>query len=225
MVKEFSFEKEEAWIESLLEHWQDYGSQCLAARGSFSVALSGGNSPLAFYRALAQINWTWDATELFIGDERRVPPEHPDSHYRNIWESFHPRRVKLHRWKTEESDLQKVAQIFEKNMSTILGRHPKFDLVLLGVGNDGHTASLFPESPALEVKNSYAVANPIQQQSTTRLTITYPVIERARQVWFLVKGQEKQLWIEKMKSSQDPTFPVTQAFRLSNQAHIFYCTR
>ncbi|MEM9400323.1 MAG: 6-phosphogluconolactonase [Verrucomicrobiota bacterium] len=220
-MKELRFDSQEKWLEALVEKWQEWGSACLGARGTFSVALSGGSSPQAFYEALTKIDWTWDATEMFVGDERRVPPDHPDSNYKMMWEAFHPKRIKLHRWKTEDNDLQAASLDFSKQLTSVLGNPPRFDLILLGIGNDGHTASLFPETAALNETDSFTVVNQVPQLSTTRLTLTYPVIEKARAVWFLSKGEGKQPWIDKMTAGDTDSCPAAQVICQESEPLIF----
>jgi 6-phosphogluconolactonase len=173
----------------------------IGARNRFSVALSGGNTPRLLYERLANPAFVscveWEAVHLFWGDERCVPPDHADSNYRMVFESLLSRApipVKnVHRIHGELFPKQ-AAKGCESDLRAFFGDTPGFDLVLLGLGEDGHTVSLFPGSPALEESTRWAV----QVEHTTppppfvwRVTLTLPVLNDARQVIFLVSGAGK----------------------------------
>jgi 6-phosphogluconolactonase len=175
----------------------------VAARHRFSVALSGGSTPRALYSLLAappyhdQIDWrrAW----IFWGDERTVPPNDPQSNYRMAREAllFHVAvpATQVFRMLGELADPATAAALYEVNLRRAFalapGELPRFDLVLLGLGPDGHTASLFPHTSALHVADRLAVANRVEQLSTTRITLTAPVLNNAAQVLFLVSGSDK----------------------------------
>lgn len=223
-MKELRFDTEEAWLGALVERWTEVGVLSLRARGSFNVCLSGGSSPAAFYQALSKISWTWDATKLFIGDERRVPPDHQESNYRMIYEAFYPKRVSIERWQTESGDWEGAVRDYGRRMQAAVGDPPRFDLMLLGIGTDGHTASLFPGTRALQERERVTVVNAVPQLPSTRLTITYPVIENSREIWFLSKGAAKQPWIDKMTGGEDHSFPAGAVTCRQGEITIFNCT-
>ncbi len=202
------FESENSWIEALIKAWQEAGSNALQKRGNFTVSLSGGASPESFYKALSKIEWPWSSTRLFIGDERWVPADHKDSNYHMIYESFYPRAIQLERWKTELQKPEEAAADYERRLHKELAHPTRFDLVLLGIGNDGHTASLFPGTKALEESSKLAVSNWVPQADAMRLTLTYPLFKLAREIWFVSKGAGKQPWIEKMALGQGTDFPA-----------------
>lgn len=168
-------------------------------RGRFTVALSGGNTPRQLYVHLAnpeissQIDW--ENVHLFWGDERCVPPDHPDSNFRMARESLHvpiPEQ-NIHRI-LGELPPEEAAMRYEQELRVFFGDIPRFDLVLLGLGEDGHTASLFPASPALYEQARWAVAVSHKVPPpplVPRVTLTLPVINHAREVIFLVAGREK----------------------------------
>lgn len=174
-----------------------------AARGRFAAALSGGETPRAFYRLLARQQFAqkvpWRRVHLYWGDERCVPPDDPASNYGAARDAF-IRHVPLaaeqvHRMRGED-DPAAAARAYDEELRA-LGRLekpasevPVFDLVILGLGRDGHTASLFPHSPAVDEEERFCVATAAPDGSS-RLTVTVPVLNAARRVVFLVTGGEK----------------------------------
>ena len=175
----------------------------IASAGRFSVALSGGSTPRALYRLLAEPPFgeaiDWRRVHLFWGDERFVPPDHPDSNYRLAREAFISRvpipAANVHPIPTEGGDPEATAAQYEETLrhffATPEGEMPHFDLILLGMGAEGHTASLFPGSPALDEHDRLVVATYIPKLGAWRLTLTPPVLRCARHVLFLVSGLDK----------------------------------
>ncbi len=169
--------------------------EAIDERGRFAVALAGGSTPKATYEALARDyadKLDWSRIHVFFGDERTVPPGHEDSNYRMAYEALLSRvpAGSVHRMRGE-LDPREAAALYEKELTAFFGGTPRFDLVLLGIGGDGHTASLFPRTPALDVNDRWAVENPVEKLETTRLTLTVPAINAARKVAFLVAGEGK----------------------------------
>ena len=170
----------------------------VAARGAFSVALAGGSSPAALYQALATPARSdlvpWRQVHVFFGDERCVPPSHPESNYGAAWRILHPLPVppmQVHRM-LGEMDPNAAARRYEEGLRAFFGAGvPRFDLILLGLGDDGHVASLFPGSPALNERERLAVATTSPRGVPRRLTLTLPVLNAARQVIFLVPQADK----------------------------------
>jgi 6-phosphogluconolactonase len=177
--------------------------EAAVARGRFAVALSGGASPQPLYRLLARQQFAqkvpWRRVHLYWGDERCVPPDDPESNY-GLAERLFIRHVpvpaeNVHRVRGEEGAAV-AADAYEEELRALAARErprselPVFDLVILGLGRDGHFASLFPHSPALEEVERLAVATEAPDGSP-RVTVTYPVIGAARRVWFLVSGAAK----------------------------------
>jgi 6-phosphogluconolactonase len=169
--------------------------------GTFHVALSGGSTPKKLFDVLAERGrdaLPWDRVELWWGDERTVPPEHADSNYgmarQHLIEPLGLDPARVHRLEGERPPVA-AAGDYERALVGALGAPPIFDLVWLGMGPDGHTASLFPGSPGVRDRSSYVLANPcdspLTKGPTTRLTITLPVIDAARHVRFLVGGADK----------------------------------
>jgi len=165
----------------------------------FAIALAGGDTPRRTYERLAaDASVDWPRVEFFWGDERAVPPDHPDSNFRMADRALlrplgiDPRRI--HRMAAERDDLAAAARDYEAELAKVCGEPggpPRLDLVLLGMGADGHTASLFPRTSALSESRRWVVANEVPQLATRRLTITFPLIEHARSVIVLVAGESK----------------------------------
>jgi 6-phosphogluconolactonase len=166
-------------------------------RGRFAVVLAGGSTPKATYEILASDyadRIDWGNVHVFFGDERAVPPDHEDSNYRMAREALldHIPVGSVHRMQGEFPP-DEAAEAYEEDLRRFFGAEdlPRFDLILLGTGGDGHTASLFPETSALEVHDRWVVANPVLKLETTRITLTVPVLNAARAVCFLVAGEGK----------------------------------
>lgn len=171
-------------------------ADAISQRGRFSVALAGGSTPKNTYGILARDYASvvdWPNVHVFFGDERTVPPDHEDSNYRAAKEalldhvpvgSVHPMRGEL--------PPEEAASSYEEALRSFFREDPPvLDLIMLGIGGDGHTASLFPETSALEVTDRLVVANPVPKLDTTRITLTAPVLNAARKVSFLVAGEDK----------------------------------
>jgi 6-phosphogluconolactonase len=177
-------------------------NEAVAKRGRFSIALSGGSTPKNLYNLLATNARTalpWDRMFFFWGDERHVPPNDPDSNYRmadEIMLSKIPVAAgNVFRIKAENADAAAVAEAYEQTLRKFFalepGQFPRFDLILLGMGPDGHTASLFPGTAALQERSRLVVANWVEKMKTHRITLTLPVLNAAHCVAFLVSGTDK----------------------------------
>jgi 6-phosphogluconolactonase len=180
-------------------HFMEVASCALLDRGCFSVALAGGSTPKATYAMLASAPLDWQHIHIFWGDERCVAPEHMDSNYLVARYAFLDRvdipSENIHRIHGENPPEQAAAD-YEQELRAFFSKKspPVFDLIFLGLGNDGHVASLFPGSPALEERERWVVAVKHRQPPeplVDRVTITLPVINAARQVTFLVSGGAK----------------------------------
>lgn len=177
----------------------------VAERGSFKVALSSGATLRRMLELLAsdsiRTQVDWSKLHVFWTDERPVGPEHPESNYRLVQQALLSKvpipPEQVHRLRGEMTDLDAAALAYQKEMAAVFGivsidaEPPTFDLILLGLGRDGHTASLFPATPALGEIKLWVMRNPVLKLETQRLTFTPGVINRARQVFFLVYGHDK----------------------------------
>jgi len=197
----------------------------ICERGAFAICLSGGTTPKALYRRLSSApqRLDWSRVSAFLGDERAVPADHPDSNWGMIERellSRLPVRPDAYRPAAESDDLDAAAADYAELMETVLPLSaegvPVFDLVLLGLGEEGHIASLFPDTAALAVGDRWYVANSVPELATVRLTITYPVIEVARQVLVLVSGRAKALALAWTLHDQDESFPAAALARMPN---------
>jgi 6-phosphogluconolactonase len=177
--------------------------QAVAERGRFAWALAGGSTPRDLYRLLAsgpyRERMPWNAIHFFWGDERHVPPDHPDSNFRMAREAMLDAvpvpAENIHRVPAEEPDAQRAAAGYESTLRAFFapaeGDWPRFDLILLGLGKEGHTASLFPGGEAVRERERLVMAPWIEAQKTFRITLTPPVLNHARRAMFLVSGEEK----------------------------------
>jgi 6-phosphogluconolactonase len=172
-------------------------ADAIRSRGRFTLALAGGGTPKPLYEALAGDDLPVDQIHIFWGDERYVPPDHPDSNQnmtRSAWldRADFP-EANIHPMPTGAGDPVADARQYEAELRSVFGAAPgevpSFDLILLGMGDDGHTASLFPHTEALQVCDRLVAAG--NKDGQPRLTLTIPVLNRARRVLFLVAGADK----------------------------------
>jgi len=188
-------------FQAAAEKFAGLAAQAVQSHGRFTVALSGGSTPKNLYSLLAGgsvPNIPWGKIFFFFGDERFVPPDHPDSNYRMVREAGLFSKVsdsQVFRVLTEEKDADSAALDYEKKLQKFFnlksGDFPRFDLILLGLGPDGHTASLFPGTAAVNENNRLVVANWVEKFHTFRITFTLPVLNHAACDMFLVSGAEK----------------------------------
>ena len=221
---------EQALFRRAAAEFAHLAAEAVARRGRFSVAFSGGTTPQGLYGALAanarlREAVPWNRTLVFWGDERQVPPGHPDSNYGMAREVLLSKisipEVNVHRIPGELPDASEAAHRYEDDMRAALGlgaaEFPRFDLVLLGLGADGHTASLFPGTEALRERQRSAAANWVDTLRAWRITLTLPAINRARTVMFLVCGADKA---EAVKSVlEGPSVPDAPPARLVRPRH------
>ena len=177
-------------------------TEAVTQRGRFTIALSGGSTPKSLFNLLATNARTvlpWDRMFFFWGDERHVPPTDPDSNYKMAEETMLSKipvaAGNVFRIPAENPDAAAAAEAYEKTLQKFFaiqtGQFPRFDLILLGMGPDGHTASLFPGSAGLQEKSRLVIANWVEKFKTHRLTFTLPVLNAAACVTFLVSGTDK----------------------------------
>jgi 6-phosphogluconolactonase len=191
---------------ALAEHFTASAREAIASRGAFHIALSGGSIGPLLFPALARLPLDWHRIDFFWADERAVPPDHPDSNFaeaNRLW--LKPAGVppeRIHRMHADAQDLALAAREYSVELSRIAGSPPALDFALLGVGPDGHVASLFPGHAALRVEALAAVAiEDAPKPPPRRMTLTLPVLAGAAQVVIAGKGAEKALVI---KSAMTP---------------------
>ncbi|HEX3558686.1 MAG TPA: 6-phosphogluconolactonase [Pyrinomonadaceae bacterium] len=209
--------------------------EAVAACGVFSVALSGGSTPRRIYELLASDDYrtqvSWPSVHIFFGDERTVPPDHADSNYRMANEAMLsqvPVPLKnVHRM-NGVGDAAASASEYESELRAFFGDRtwPRLDLVMLGMGDDGHTASLFPGSAALEEQSKWVTANWVEKFQTWRITLSAPAINAARHVLFLVTGAGKAERLrEVLKGEREPARLPSQLIQPSDGTLSWFLDR
>jgi 6-phosphogluconolactonase len=213
--------------------------EAVRAGGRFTVALAGGSTPRDAYTLLAEDpslrnQIPWDRTHCFWGDERPVPPDHPESNYCMAGEAMLSKvpipQENVHRIRGESRDTARAAQEYERTLRDFFQlpkeEFPRFDLVLLGLGPDAHTASLFPGTRALRERRRLAVSNWVEQLDTERITLTPPVLNGAACVIFLVSGEEKATALKAvLEGKPDPDRLPAQMIRPERGALIWLVDR
>ena len=191
-------------------------SAAVRAKGKFTVALSGGSTPRTLYSLLAtKPGIPWDKICIFWGDERHVPPDQPESNYRMANEALLSkvpvRPENVFRIHAEEKDAAAVALQYEQTLKDFFhsspGEFPRFDLIFLGVGPDGHTASLFPGTSALNETKRLVVSNWVPKFNTDRITFTFPVLNAAACVIFLLSGADKAATLHDVLENDSANLP------------------
>ena len=183
-------------------HFVARSLEAVAIKGSFTVALSGGSTPRSLYEVLADAHEPfralvpWSNIYFFWSDERHVLPDHPDSNYRMAYEAMLSHapvsEYNVHRIPSENPDAVAAAQAYEETLIRVTKASlPQLDLILLGLGTDGHTASIFPDSEVLQESKRLVAAPWVEQLKTYRITMTLPLINNAASVLFLVSGTDK----------------------------------
>jgi 6-phosphogluconolactonase len=220
-------------MEAAAEHFVKAAVESIDRRGRFSVALSGGSTPLGLYTLLSAPelvrSLNWSKTHCFWSDERCVPPDHPDSNYRMAKQVLLDRvpvpEENIHRI-PGELGFEKAAAEYEYELLSFFDsdnhslKSPSFDLILLGMGEDGHTASLFPGSPTLEIQDRWMAGVEHQgppDPQVNRVSLTFKAINAAHQVIFLVSGERKAETLA-MVMYPDPNLPLLPAARVAPQS-------
>ncbi len=174
--------------------------KAVSRKKSFTLALSGGKTPIALFRLLASAEWArriaWEQTEVYWVDERCVGPDHPDSNYRVARDELLSRvsATRFYRMKGEENPAEAADSyelMLKDHFCLIPGEMPRFDCIVLGVGEDGHTASLFPGAAALEEQSRLVVDQYLRETNSSRLTMTLPVLNNSRCCIFIASGKSK----------------------------------
>jgi 6-phosphogluconolactonase len=202
-------------FEAAAEELVRTANEAVTQRGRFAIALSGGSTPKNLYNLLATNARTalpWDRMFFFWGDERHVSPADPDSNYRMADETMLSKipvaAGNVFRIKAENPDAGAVAEAYEQTLRKFFalepGQFPRFDLILLGMGPDGHTASLFPGTRALQEKSRLVVANWVDKMKGSRISLTLPVLNAAAAVAFLVSGTDKAPALHAVLESEAP---------------------
>lgn len=206
-------------------------ADAVGERGRFTVALSGGNTPRTLYRLLAtdyrdQISWT--QVQVFWGDERYLPHDHPRSDYRMARKTLLDRvpvpGQNVHPMLTQFPRPEQAADAYQATLRAHFpGQWPRFDLILLGLGADGHTASLFPDNPALDEKTRWVTAVRANVKPPLRLTLTLPAINHAANIYFLVAGKDKAPALHRtLAENADPKLSPASAVKPNDGQLIWW---
>jgi 6-phosphogluconolactonase len=215
------------WAQEAAAFIHSVSEQAIKSRGRFLIALSGGSTPKTLYQALASPAWNarfdWSRIHVLFSDERCIPPDHPDSNFRMAQTTlFQPLNIPsdhTYRMKGESQDPAAAAQDYEETIRTLTHCPapdiPRLDLVLLGLGEDGHTASLFPGTTALEEQGKLVTVGHAPTGIPTRLTVTLGVLNRAAVVLFLVTGPGKAEMVRRAiepQSEADRSLPAAKVW-------------
>jgi len=221
------FDADEELFRTAADVFVDAARAAIASRGTFTVALSGGSTPRSLFARLAASPYReqveWKKIQWFWGDERTVGPDDQQSNYHMAREALLSKvdvdSAKVFRLRGEAVPPQLAADDYEQALAksfdaNVGGSPPSLDLVLLGMGDDGHTASLFPNTAALNEQRRWVVANHVPQHDTWRLTMTYPLLNAASAVLFLVGGAGKAgVLREVLQGPYDPLKLPSQAIK------------
>jgi 6-phosphogluconolactonase len=193
-------------------------TRAITERGSCSLALAGGRTPEPVYRELAaESSIDWKRVEVFFGDERAVPPDHPESNYRMVRLALLSRvplsPSQVHRMEAERPDREAAAREYERLLP------PRLDVLLLGMGPDGHTASLFPGSATLDERHRLVLPVTGAKAPVERLTITPPVIEASRKVAVIAAGEDKAAMVA--RAIEGPVAPKAVPVQLARRGVWF----
>ena len=217
-VRVFSSLEEMSWAAACT--FEDLARLKFIEGKTFYAALSGGLTPRLLYQILAGRallgRIEWKNVQLFQVDERCVPPDHPDSNYRMIREALLDSGdippENFHRMQAERADLEQAAQDYAHELARVLepydGQRPRLDIVFLGMGPDGHTASLFPGTAALEEQSVWVRSNHVERLGMSRLTMTLPLLNAAAHVIFLVAGADKAETLRKVLEGPPGQLPA-----------------
>jgi 6-phosphogluconolactonase len=203
----------------------DHSLKSISSKETFSIGLSGGSTPKTLYQLLADPDrefrnrFPWNHTQFFWTDERHVGPDSPESNYRMVHDAMLKRvqvpQANIHRMFGELKNAEHVAADYEKELKKLFGNSPRLDLVLLGMGADGHTASIFPGSEVLNEREQLVAAPWVDKLNSYRLTMTLLILNNTDAVLFLVSGEEKAEVLREVLRGPENQYPV-QAIQPTN---------
>ncbi|MCA1561487.1 MAG: 6-phosphogluconolactonase [Acidobacteria bacterium] len=225
MTPEILVDTAESLAETFAVRFTETAGRAIAERGQFSLALPGGSVAATFFPRLARVQVDWSRVSFFWGDERAVPPTHPDSNYavaERVW--LRPAAVpatQIHRMPADAADLEGAADAHAEELVRVLGSPPALDLALLGMGPDGHVCSLFPDHPLLQENRRWVAAivdSP--KPPPRRLTLTLPVLAAARQVVLVATGAAKAEAVRSMLRDPDSRLPAAIVLRAAGDRGV-----
>jgi len=213
-------------------YWVEQATQAIAQRAAFHVALTGGSTPQPLYRLLATPEVAnkldWNCVHIYIGDERYVPHDHPDSNYGMVKACMLDQIAippeNLHPIPTQYEQAHDAAADYAEVLSSIASKTeqvPELDLIMLGMGEDGHTASLFPGTDILQVTDKTVAAVYVEKLASWRVSMTYPTLNRAKQVMVLVSGEGKADILAHILQKDSETLYPIQSVSPAGEMHWF----
>jgi len=212
----------------LCDYFYNVSHKAIEDKGFCSIALSGGNTPLDFYHSLSlESKFEWSKIHFFLVDERFVPASHPDNNFyqikKKLFDKIEIDKKNIHFIDTDCSSIQESVKKYEDDIKSFFNTEenifPKFDIILLGIGSDGHTASLFPETENLFETKNFVIASKSLVLNHERITFTLPLINKGKIVIFLVTGKEKKDILKRVLSS-DKNLPASHV--LPNEGSLLF---
>ena len=197
------FDDVDSLLNALVDYWQEIAKESIADHDAFHVALAGGGTPRDFYQRLTQHDVKdsieWNKVHIYFGDERYVPQDHTDSNFRMAHEALFSKvdipvsqiHAMVNSSLSPEQNAARYASLIDRQLVKDVNGFPAFDLVLLGMGGDGHTASLFPDTEILHENKKWVAAQFVEKLGVWRVSLTYPTLNSARHVAVLVTGEAK----------------------------------
>lgn len=195
------FDDEQSLSEAAASYVASRARAAVAAGGSFQFAVSGGRTPWDMFAILTVLDVPWDRTVLWQVDERVAPADDPDRNLSHLRQALGDKAAEVRPMPVEDEDVEAAARRYADALPA------RFDLVHLGIGSDGHTASLVPGDPVLDVSDRLVAVTETAYQGRRRMTLTYPALARARQLLWLVTGQDKRDALAKLLAG-DPSVPA-----------------
>jgi 6-phosphogluconolactonase len=212
------------------ENWMEACRESVQTKGYFAAALSGGRTPIDFYRMLSENGkgLPWSQTHIFFADERYVPATHKESNYRLVWECLLSQvpvpEHNVHRVRTEEATAERAAETYEQEIRRFFGiegaRIPEFGLIMLGIGEDGHTASLFPGASYLTEDRRVAIPVVAEKPPYMRISLSLPLLTTAQRIMFLVTGSQKAGVVREIIEDSESMLPASIVKRRARNVHV-----
>lgn len=223
----FVFESPRKMWEFAIKRWEEASTYAISTKGKFTVALCGGKTPVGLYKALARRKeLPWEKTHIFQTDERFVPHSSAESNFKiikkHIIDTFDLKKRQVHNIDVEAKSPHNAAMEYDARLRKFFktGSIPQIDLVLLGIGSDGHTASLFPGDKALEERRKAAISVSGKGIKPDRVTLTLPVLNNAQNALFIVKGKDKADIVRRIMEKSDASMPPLMIVPRSGSADL-----
>jgi 6-phosphogluconolactonase len=225
------FRDSKAASDFAVNKWMEISHESVKNKGFFTVALSGGRTPIDFYTMLSasKNQLLWKKTHIFLVDERFVPPSHKESNYcliqEHLLKAIDIQKGNIHPVQTEEATSEIAAERYEADIRQFFNtvrddKIPKFDLIMLGIGEDGHTASLFPGSSSLKEKQRLTIPVIAVKPPHKRISLTLPVLTNAKRIMFLVTGSQKAGIVREIVEESESRLPASLVRRRTRSVYL-----